>query len=96
MEGAWNIQDAALQGSSHYALPGILRWISANIGVHHVHHLASRIPFYRLDEVIRNHDVLAQTKRITLWESFDCARLLLWDEQRHRLLSFAKARALSA
>ncbi|GHG98197.1 hypothetical protein GCM10010961_33320 [Pseudodonghicola xiamenensis] len=95
-DGDWNIQDAALHGSSHYALPGILRWISANIGVHHVHHLASRIPFYRLDEVIRNHDVLAQTKRITLWESFRCARLHLWDEQRHRLLSFAEARALSA
>ncbi|ATG46427.1 fatty acid desaturase [Celeribacter ethanolicus] len=95
-DGDWNIQDAALHGSSHYALPGILRWISANIGVHHVHHLASRIPFYRLDEVIRDHDVLAQTKRITLWESFRCARLHLWDEQSHRLLSFAEARALSA
>ncbi|MPL92836.1 Fatty acid desaturase [bioreactor metagenome] len=95
-DGDWNIQDAALHGSSHYALPGILRWISANIGVHHVHHLASRIPFYRLDEVIRDHDVLARTKRITLWESLRCARLHLWDEQRQRLLSFAEARALSA
>lgn len=94
-EDDWTIQEAALRGSSHYALPGILRWITGNIGVHHVHHLASRIPFYRLEEVIRSHDVLAQTKRITLWESFRCARLHLWDEQRHRLLSFTDARAPS-
>ncbi len=92
----WNIQEAALHGSSHYALPGVLRWITGNIGVHHVHHLASRIPFYRLPEVIEDHDLLAQSKRITFWQSFRCARLHLWDEQRGRLLSFAEARASAA
>ena len=92
-EDDWNIQEAALQGSSHYALPGVLRWITGNIGVHHVHHLASRIPFYRLPEVIEDYDLLAHSKRITLWESLRCARLHLWDEQRGRLLSFAEARA---
>ncbi|WP_261400016.1 fatty acid desaturase [Leisingera daeponensis] len=95
-EEDWNIQDASLHGSSHYALPGILRWITGNIGVHHVHHLASRIPFYRLGDVVKDHDVLAQTRRITLWESFRCARLHLWDEKSRRLLSFAEARALPA
>jgi omega-6 fatty acid desaturase (delta-12 desaturase) len=90
-EDGWNIQEAALYGSSHYALPGILRWITGNIGVHHVHHLASRIPFYRLPEVIRDHETLARTRRITLWESFRCARLHLWDEKRRRLLSFGEA-----
>ena len=43
----WNIQSAALHGSSHYVLPPVLNWITANIGAHHLHHLASRIPFYR-------------------------------------------------
>lgn len=95
-EEDWNIQEAALHGSSHYDLPGILRWITGNIGVHHVHHLASRIPFYRLGEVVRDHDLLARSKRITLMESFRCARLHLWDETRGRLLSFAEARAVSA
>lgn len=95
-EEDWNLHDAAFSGSSHYDLPGILRWITANIGVHHVHHLASRIPFYRLGEAIRDHDLLAQSKRITLWESFRCARLHLWDEQSRKLLSFSDARALPA
>ena len=46
---------AALHGSSHYDLPGILRWFTANIGVHHIHHLCSRIPCYRLPDVLRDH-----------------------------------------
>ncbi|WP_298976259.1 fatty acid desaturase [uncultured Roseobacter sp.] len=95
-EENWNIHEAALYGSSHYELPSILRWITGNIGVHHVHHLASRIPFYRLPEVIEDHEILAQTKRITLRQSLRCAHLHLWDESRRRLLSFAEARALSA
>src|SRR5439155_8859971 len=32
----WDRHDAALRGSSHYDLPAILRWFTANIGVHHV------------------------------------------------------------
>ena len=42
-EGAWNPQEAALYGSSHYDLPGVLRWFTANIGIHHVHHLCSLV-----------------------------------------------------
>ena len=95
-EENWNVQAAALNGSSHYALPGILRWVTANIGVHHVHHLAARIPFYRLDEVMRDYDVLAQSQRLTIRDSLHCARLHLWCEKNRRLLSFAEARALSA
>ncbi|MCV3274156.1 fatty acid desaturase [Roseobacter sinensis] len=90
----WNVQEAALEGSSHYALPGILRWITGNIGAHHVHHLASRIPFYRLPEVLRDHDALANSNRVTLRESLGCARLALWDESRGRLVTFAEARQL--
>jgi omega-6 fatty acid desaturase (delta-12 desaturase) len=93
-EDEWDITDAALAGSSHYDLPPILRWITGNIGVHHVHHLASRIPFYRLPEVLRDHEVFAQTSRLTLRESLHCARLALWDEQGRRLVTFAEARRL--
>ena len=51
----WNVHEAALHGSSHYDLPAVLRWFTANIGVHHVHHLCSRIPYYRLPQVLRDH-----------------------------------------
>ena len=65
----WQLHDAALHGSSHYVLPSVLQWFSANIGIHHVHHLYSRIPFYRLTEVLRDHDVLAKSNRMTVRES---------------------------
>ena len=31
----WNFHEAALHGGSHYDLPNVLRWFTANIGVHH-------------------------------------------------------------
>lgn len=87
----WQLHDAALHGSSHYIMPPVLQWISANIGIHHVHHLYSRIPFYRLPEVLNDHAELADGNRMTIRESLKSARLHLWDEQSRRLLSFRQA-----
>lgn len=84
----WEFHEAALHGSSHYDLPGVLRWFTANIGMHHVHHLCSRIPYYRLPEVLRDHPDLRDIGRLTLWESFGCVRLTLWDDRQRRLISF--------
>ncbi|WP_424979867.1 fatty acid desaturase [Leisingera sp. S232] len=95
-EEDWQLHDAALHGSSHYVLPPVLQWLSANIGIHHVHHLYSRIPFYRLPEVLRDHAELAEGNRMTIRESLANARLHLWDEDSKRLLSFAQARNLPA
>lgn len=89
----WDLHEAALHGSSHYDLPGILRWLTANIGAHHIHHLCSRIPSYRLPEVLRDHPSLAAHGRITLLESLRCIRLSLWCEQKARLISFKEAAA---
>src|ERR1700751_2452564 len=49
---AWSFHEAALHGSSYYHLPVVLRWFTANIGVHHIHHLGSRIPCYLLPNVL--------------------------------------------
>ena len=87
----WNFYDAALHGSSHYDLPIMLRWFTANIGVHHVHHLASRIPYYRLPEVLRDRPELQHIGRLTLLDSLKGIRLALWDEDKRRLVSFAEA-----
>lgn len=89
----WTLQDSALRGSSHYDLPPILRWLTANIGIHHVHHLASRIPFYRLPEVLRDYPDLKKGTRLTLLKSFKCVRLSLWDESQRRLISFQELRS---
>lgn len=91
----WDLHEAALHGSSHYDLPLVLRWFTANIGVHHVHHLCSRIPFYRLPEVLRDHPELTETGRLTLLESLKSVRLVLWDEDRQKLVSFGDLRRSS-
>ena len=92
----WNFHVAALQGSSHYDLPNVLRWFTANIGVHHVHHLCSRIPYYRLPRVLRDHPELASVGRLTLLESLRCVRMVLWDEGRRRLISFREMHILTS
>lgn len=88
----WTFHEAALHGSSHYVLPAVLRWFSANIGVHHVHHLTSRVPFYRLPEVLRDVPTLASVGRVTVRDSVRAVRLVLWDEEKRRLVSFREAR----
>ena len=95
-DAEWDLHDAALQGSSHYVLPSPLQWLSANIGIHHIHHLYSRIPFYRLPEVLRDHSSLADINRMTIRESIANARLHLWDEKSKRLLSFSEAKVVMA
>jgi omega-6 fatty acid desaturase (delta-12 desaturase) len=86
------MHEAALHGSSHYDLPLVLRWLTANIGVHHIHHLCARIPYYRLSRALRDHPELKNVSRLTLLESFRCVPLVLWDEGQRRLVSFRQLR----
>lgn len=92
-DGDWSFHEAALHGSSHYDLPTVLRWFTANIGVHHVHHLSSRIPYYRLSEVLADNPDLRNVGRITLLQSLKMVKLVLWDEEEQRLVSFREALA---
>ena len=86
--GDWTHPGAALAGSSYYDLPAVLSWFTANIGIHHVHHLNSRIPFYRLRQVLRDHPELKTVHRLTIRESLRGIRLSLWCESRKKLVAF--------
>ena len=88
----WNFAEAALYGSSYYKLPTMLRWFTGNIGLHHIHHLASRIPNYRLMECYRKSKDLQALPVMTIPESLKCARLALWCEVQQRMVSFKAAR----
>ena len=90
-EDRWSFHEAALQGSSHLELPPVLRWFTANIGAHHIHHLASRVPYYRLPEVLRDRPELVALNRLTIRDTFKTFRLALWDEDQRRLVPFAAA-----
>ncbi len=93
-QGGWNFHEAALRGSSYYDLPAMLRWLTANIGIHHVHHMSSRIPYYRLHKVLKDNPSLKDVSRLTFLDSLRCVKLALWDEDQQRLISFREARAL--
>lgn len=95
-EGEWTFQASALEGSTYYDLPAVLSWFTANIGAHPVHHLASRIPSYRLPEVLADHPELRDVGRLTFSESLKCFRLALWDEEAGRLVPFRALRKLPA
>lgn len=84
----WDFHQAALYGSSHYNLPKLLQWMTASIGLHHVHHLNSRIPNYRLQECLDRTPELKVAPRLTLIQSLACATLSLWDEQAGRMIRF--------
>jgi acyl-lipid omega-6 desaturase (Delta-12 desaturase) len=87
----WDFQIAAVHGSSYYVLPKPLQWVTGNIGLHHIHHLNSMVPNYRLQECLDALPELGQVNRLTLWESFRCVRLALWDDTARRLVSYREA-----
>ena len=87
----WNFHAAALKGSSFYDLPAVLHWLTGYIGFHHIHHVCSKIPNYRLRECFDQNPEFRDARRLTLVGSLKCSRLSLWDEERGLLVSFRHA-----
>ncbi|ABS64887.1 fatty acid desaturase [Parvibaculum lavamentivorans DS-1] len=85
---AWDRQSGALQGSSYYELPRVLRWFTGNIGLHHIHHLCSHIPNYRLQECLDAMPELKTINRLTIMDSLRTASLALWDPRQRKLVGF--------
>ncbi|HEX7119077.1 MAG TPA: fatty acid desaturase [Longimicrobiales bacterium] len=92
----WDYFDAALQGSSHLVLPRPLQWLTASIGLHHIHHLNAQIPNYRLQECLEDVPELQHATKITPADGWRLFRLTLWDEDSRRLVGFREARRLAA
>ena len=84
----WDYATAALRGSSHLQLSAPLRWFTGSIGLHHVHHLAPRIPNYRLQRCHDENPLLQTAPVVTLRSGMTALRLALWDEERNRLVRF--------
>ncbi len=84
----WDYGRAGMQGSSYYKLPKALQWLTLSIGLHHVHHLDSRIPNYRLQECLDEVPELQRVTPLTLWGSLPCATLGLWHEPEGRYVRF--------
>jgi acyl-lipid omega-6 desaturase (Delta-12 desaturase) len=87
----WSYADAALRGSSYLKLPKLLQFFTGNIGLHHVHHLNSRIPNYNLQRAHDGNPMFACVPTLSLGDGLRAVRLKLWDEEAGRLVTFAQA-----
>lgn len=92
----WSFADAALKGSSHLKLPPILRFFTASIGLHHVHHLSAAIPNYNLQRAHDENAVFHDVPELSLLDAVRALRLKLWDPRQQRLVTFAEAHAQQA
>lgn len=90
----WDIHEAALLSSSYYELPKVLQWFTGNIGLHHIHHLCSGIPNYKLQACMDARPELAAINRLTLRESLKCLSLKLWDEKLGKLVGFSQVESI--
>jgi omega-6 fatty acid desaturase (delta-12 desaturase) len=88
----WSYADAALRGSSYLKLPGVLRFFTGSIGLHHVHHLNARIPNYNLQRAHEASPLFAAVPTLSFWDGLRAVRFKLWDEEAGRLVTFAQAR----
>lgn len=88
---SWDYATAALQGSSYLKLPKVLQYFSGNIGLHHVHHLSSKVPNYHLQAAHDSVDLFREVPVLSLRDALRAMRLKLWCEERRKLVTWAEA-----
>ena len=77
----WCHENAAMASSSYLLTNPFWNWVTGNIGYHHIHHLNSRIPFYRLPEAMAAIPELQQAKTTSLKPAaiIACLKLKVWN-----------------
>jgi acyl-lipid omega-6 desaturase (Delta-12 desaturase) len=90
---AWDPLRAALEGSSYYRLPAALQWLTGSIGLHHIHHVQPRIPFYSLQSCQDAVPAFQAVPPLTIRRSLHSLRLHLIDEERQRMVTWAEVAA---
>jgi omega-6 fatty acid desaturase (delta-12 desaturase) len=90
----WAYDHAALASTSYMTMNPVMQWFTADIGFHHVHHLNSHIPFYRLKEAMKSMPELKSVST-TSWNPMDmirCFRLKLWDPENETMITLRQFR----
>jgi omega-6 fatty acid desaturase (delta-12 desaturase) len=84
----WVYEKAALESSSYMKMNPIMEWFTGNIGYHHIHHLNSKIPFYRLPEVMKKITELQNCKTTSLSPKSisECFKLKVWDQETNQMI----------
>lgn len=84
----WCHDNAAMASSSYMLMNPFWKWVTANIGYHHIHHLNSRIPFYRLPEAMAAIPELQEAKTTSLTPAaiIACLKLKIWSPEANRMI----------
>ncbi|WP_339164149.1 fatty acid desaturase [Siminovitchia sp. FSL W7-1587] len=90
-ESDWHYVKAAVEGSSYYKLPRVLQWVTGNIGFHHVHHLAPRVPNYHLEKAHNENPPLHHATTITIKSSLESLKFRLYDPEKKMFVTFKEA-----
>lgn len=87
----WDYVSASIESTSVMKLSAPLAWVTANIGLHPVHHLNPRIPHYRLQEAFDAIPELqaAGATGLSVRQIWDCLRLKVWDPEQARMVPFS-------
>lgn len=89
----WDYFKGAIEGSSYLELPAILKWFTASIGYHNIHHLSERIPNYHLEACHQaNIHLLGNIKTLHIKDLPGCAKYILWDAEAGTLVSIPEFR----
>ncbi len=83
----WDYVRSALEGASFLKMPNPLEWFSGHIGYHHIHHLAPKIPNYKL-EACHNANPALQARPLSLRDLWRSLHLRLYDEQNRRMVGW--------
>jgi len=87
----WTPTRAALEACSYMKCGPVMRWFTGDIGIHHVHHLNPRIPFYSLRSAMDaipalQHPAIVRLRPRAIWRSL---RLKLWDPEAGRMVGYS-------
>jgi omega-6 fatty acid desaturase (delta-12 desaturase) len=87
---SWSYTKAALESSSYMKMGPVMRYFTGNIGYHHVHHLSSMIPFYRLPEAMAAIPELRNppTTSLAIKDIMACFAQKLWDPEKGKMVGY--------
>lgn len=90
----WSFESGALKASSLLKLPQPLEWFSHAIGYHHVHHLHTKVPGYRLREAYESVPEMREAKPLSFKDVVDSFKLKLWSFEKNRLVTFEEGKGV--
>ncbi|XP_004342774.1 hypothetical protein CAOG_08173 [Capsaspora owczarzaki ATCC 30864] len=82
---------AAIHGSTMLRVPAFLKWLTLGIQYHHIHHLSTRVPCYRLaacHEVGQERGLWSEVNVVDGPKAATSFFNVFWDEPTHQFVTF--------